>query len=420
MATSVQHRSSVALTITLLLLVFVGEPGLAQTFRVLYRFTGQPDGYEPYGGLVRDGAGNLYGTSMLGGAGSCAYYGQQAGCGTVFEVRPTGEEPVLYSFGTNNLPDGASPEGNLVRDSQGNLYGTTFFGGNNSCSDDNQYLGCGVVFKIDTAGQETVLYRFSNSPDGANPYAGLVINGGTLYGTTVSGGAYGEGTVFKVTATGQETVIYSFVGGTTDGAEPYGGLVRDAAGNLYGTTISGGAYFWGTVFKLDPNGKETILHSFKGPPDDGGSPQATLVLASGNLYGGTAQGGLSNCGDGCGTLFQVNKRTGKEKVLYRFKGAPDGRAPGTLVIDAMSNVYGATFEGGTFSNKECPNGCGTVFKLSNTGKETVLHNFSGGSDGDYPIAGLVQDAKGRLYGASLNGGNSACDGGCGVVFKITP
>jgi uncharacterized repeat protein (TIGR03803 family) len=234
MTSCLQHRGSIALTVTLLL-VLVGEPARAQTFRVLYSFTGKPDGYEPYGGLVRDGAGNLYGTTMLGGTGSCVYYGQQLGCGTVFEVRPKGEESVLYSFGTKNSPDGSSPEANLVRDSQGNLYGTTFFGGNDSCSDDNQYLGCGVVFRIDTAGKETVVYRFGNSPDGANPYAGLVIDGGTLYGTTVSGGAYNGGTVFKVTATGQETVIYSFSGGTADGAEPYGGLVRDGAGNLYGT-----------------------------------------------------------------------------------------------------------------------------------------------------------------------------------------
>jgi uncharacterized repeat protein (TIGR03803 family) len=393
----------------------------AQKFKVLYSFKEPPDGQLPYASMVRDAKGNLYSTTRSGGGYNCTFGTQQAGCGTVFKLDSAGNETVLYSFVGSD--EGFTPVGGLTRDAAGNLYGTTYYGGTGYCSDDSFDDGCGTVFKLDTAGQETVLHSFGNSPDGANPYAALIRDGsGNLYGTTMYGGTYGLGTVFKVTPSGQETVLYSFKGGS-DGGVPYAGLVRDKRGNLYGTAVLGGTYSLGTVFKLDPAGKETTLHSFKGVPD-GQSPVGSLILDSeGNLYGTTNNGGTggpcSQPNDGCGTVFEVMS-TGKERVLYSFKGVSkhDGSSPeAKLVRDAAGNIYGTTVGGGATCG---PGGCGTVFMLNNAGKETIFHNFTNGDDGGYPIGGPVLDAKGNLYGTTSSGGSTECEGGCGVVFKITP
>ena len=198
---------------------------------VLYSFTNGLDGGYPFGGLVRDSSGNLYGTTYSGGASSV---------GTVFKVTKTGTETVLHSFAGG--ADGEYPYASLVRDSSGNLYGTTSEGGASNV---------GTAFKVTPTGHETVLYSFAGGTDGANPFAGLVRDRkGNLYGTTEAGDSSGVGTVFKLTATGQETVLHTFTGGTTDGANPFGGLVRDAAGNLYGTTFVGGAFGHGAVYEI--------------------------------------------------------------------------------------------------------------------------------------------------------------------------
>ncbi|MGA2075853.1 MAG: choice-of-anchor tandem repeat GloVer-containing protein [Terriglobia bacterium] len=269
---------------------------------VLYSFGGAPDGAKPYAGVVMGAAGNLYSTTFNGGNVTCA---NTSGCGTVFMLDITGKEKVLYNF--SGAPDGANPEAGVVMDAAGNLYGTTFFGGAS---------GDGTVFKLDTAGKETVLYSFSGTPDGANPVGGLVMDvAGNLYGTTEGGGASNNGTVFMLGTADKETVLYSF-SGTPDGANPVGGLVMDVAGNLYSTTFNGGnvtctnASGCGTVFKLDTTGNETLLYMFSGGAD-GAYPTGGLVMdAAGNLYGTTFEGGdlscmFANMGLGCGTVFKL-------------------------------------------------------------------------------------------------------------------
>jgi uncharacterized repeat protein (TIGR03803 family) len=312
---------------------------------------------------------------------------------------------VLYSFNSYST-DGQSPYAGLVRDAVGNLYGTTSEGGTS---------GSGVVFKLDTTGNETVLYSFTGGDDGANPYAGLIRDGaGNLYGTAVYGGALGEGVVFKLHTTGKETALYSFTGGA-DGANPYAGLVRDAAGNLYGTASAGGSSACsegcGVVFKVDTTGKEIVLHTFAGFPTDGEFPYGGLVRDSaGNLYGTTYSGGAF---DG-GVVFRLDA-TGKETLLYTFTGGADGGNPyAGLVRDRAGNLYGTTITGG--SGRCGAEGCGVVFKLATTGKEKVLYSFARGADGvnPNPYGGLVRDAAGNLYGTTVGGGAF----GSGDVFKL--
>jgi uncharacterized repeat protein (TIGR03803 family) len=272
-----------------------------------------------------------------------------------------------------------------------------------------------------------VLHSFQGA-DGANPQAGLVRDAaGNLYGTTFFGGAHGVGVVFKVSATGTETVLHSFTG--ADGGNPFAGLIRDVAGNLYGTTSSGGTDANGVVFKLSPGGSETVLYNFTGGAD-GAVPRAGLVRdTAGNLYGTTPFGGAtSTCNPpdgpgvprmqvanpGCGVVFKLSP-TGTETVLHTFTGGADGASPvADLIRDAEGNLYGtaATGGGGT-CNQFVPPGCGTVFKLGPSGTETVLHSFTG-ADGATPVAGLVRDAAGNLYGTTYTGGADY-----GVVFKVS-
>jgi uncharacterized repeat protein (TIGR03803 family) len=244
---------------------------------VLHNFTGEADGGVPYGGVIRDSKGNLYGTAEVGGA---------SGAGVVFKVDTFGNETVLYSFTGGS--DGGYPLAGVIRDSKGNLYGTTNGGG-------ASYAG--VVFKVDTSGNETVLYSFTGGSDGGYPLAGVIRDSkGNLYGTTNGGGASGAGVVFKVDTFGNETVLYSFTGGSDGGYPLWVVLVRDSAGNLYGTTNGGGASGAGVVFKVNAAGNETVLHSFTGGAD-GGNPYAGVILGpEGNLYGTTAFGGGTNAG----------------------------------------------------------------------------------------------------------------------------
>lgn len=245
--------------------------------KVLHNFTNGPDGGNPYGPLLLDPHHNLYGTANGGGA---------AGAGVVFKIDRFGNETVLYSF--TGGADGGFPLGGLSIDSAGTLYGTTNGGGT---------AGAGVVFKLDKTGKETVLYSFTGGSDGGYPFAGLICDShGNLYGTTNGGGAAGAGVVFKVDRSGHETVLYSFTGGSDGGYPLWVTLARDHAGNLYGTTVGGGDSNAGVVFKLDPMGTETVLHSFTGGKD-GGSPYVGVVRdRDGNLYGTADSGGASNAG----------------------------------------------------------------------------------------------------------------------------
>src|ERR1039457_1531364 len=359
-------------------------PAQAQTpsETVLHAFGSVPKGGYPYAGLIRDSAGNLYGTTYQGG---------KANAGVVYGVDAAGQEKVLYSF--TGLADGGNPYGGVIRDSAGNLYGTTGAGGTS---------GYGVVFKLDKAGQETVLYAFTGGADGGYSYAGVIRDSaGNLYGTTPSGGTAGQGVVFKQSTGGQETVLYSFTGGA-DGGYPSAGVIRDSAGNLYGTASYGGTADVGVVYKVDAAGQETVLYTFP-PPHDGASPTAGVVRDSaGNLYGTTGAGGAQNAG----VVYKLD-RAGQETVLYSFTGGADGAYPHAGVIrDSAGNLYGTTPFGGT--------GSGVVYKLDTAGQETVLYAFTGGADGGTPWAGVIRDSAGNLYGTATFGGTT----GAGVVYEV--
>jgi uncharacterized repeat protein (TIGR03803 family) len=294
------------------------------TETTLHKFTCGADGCFPSAALIRDAAGNLYGTTVNGGDPVCQ-------CGVVFKMDKNGNETVLHTFMGGS--DGALTSAPVIRDAAGNLYGTTPVGGH----------GNGIVFKLDSSGKETVLYRFRGGADGSQPSGGLVRDSaGNLYGMTGSGG-HSNGTVFKLDATGHETVLYRFRGGV-DGSGPVASLVRDPAGNLYGMTGGGGTactpggQACGTVFKLDSSGAKTTLHSFIGNEEDGSFPQGGLIRDSaGNLYGTTSDSGGANVG----TIFEITS-AGVESVLSYVSGVP---APG-LVRDSEGNFYGATEVGG--------------------------------------------------------------------------
>lgn len=257
--------------------------------KVLYSFTGGNDGSSPFAGVTRDKSGNFLGTTLSGG---------DSGQGAIFELAPNGTESVLYSF--RGYPvDGIQPWAHVIADKQGNLYGTTSAGGDFTCGAG----GCGTVFKLAPDGTETVLHTFEFS-DGATPVAGLISDkAGNFYGTTAAGGPNGFGTVFTITPGGTQTVLYSFTNGA-DGGSVEGEVLLDRSGNLYGTAFDGGAYGDGVVFKLAPDGTETVLHSFGGKVSDGKNPEGALITdAAGYLYGITYSGGK----DGYGTVFRVKE-----------------------------------------------------------------------------------------------------------------
>lgn len=295
---------------------------------VLYNFTGGSDGGSPTAGLVRDSAGNLYGTTSDGGA-SCG----NVHCGVVFKLTAAGAYSVLHTF--TGGTDGAFPFSALTLDPQGNLYGTTFQGGIALCN-------CGTVFKIDTKGKHTVLYEFGNNGDGNFPKGRLIRDSaGNIFGATLQGGAHGAGSIYELSSTLKETVLHSFNGGT-DGSFPEGGVIPNGA-FFYGTTSEGTGVSTGTVFKINNQGKKTVVYAFTGGTD-GGLPDAALVKDSaGNVYGTTIDGGAA----GLGTVFEVDT-TGKETVLHSFTDKSDGRTPATnLVRDSAGNLYGiATTDSG--------------------------------------------------------------------------
>jgi uncharacterized repeat protein (TIGR03803 family) len=381
----------------------------AGVYSLFYSFQCNPDAAAgPSSGLVEDSSGNLYGTA---GGGQFEY-------GTVFKVTPSGTETVLHSF-AGPPSDGFAPgPGSLVLDPAGNVYGVTSLGGE---------FANGTVYKVTATGAESVLYNFTGGSDGRGPNGGMARDSlGNLYGTTTGGGAYDYGVVFKLTPAGSESVLHSFeanlTNGQPDGASPTSNLTQDSSGNLYGTTLAGGAFsrdcehvICGTVFEVTASGSESVLYSFKGPPFDGAysADGGLLRDISGNLYGVTELGGTNDYG----VVFRLTPE-GTESVLLNFNGTTGGGFPlDGLAMDAAGNLYGTTVGGG--SGIDCDSaGCGVLFELTTAGREIVLHDFTlmSPSDGAYPSGGVIRDPSGNLYGTLSAGGTHDC----GAIFKFTP
>jgi uncharacterized repeat protein (TIGR03803 family) len=364
-------------------------------FALLHSFSGAGgDGDGPHAGLVADAAGNLYGTTQYGGA---------SNLGTVFAIKADGSGfAALHSF-AGGAADGSSPDAELLADGA-YLYGTTLGGG---ASDR------GTVFTLEADGSGfAVLHSFSSdTANGAHPEAGVVADGaGNLYGTTYHGGAFEQGTVFTIRADGSGfSLLRSFAGGAVDGCIPYAGLLADGAGNLYGTTYQGGASDAGTVFTMTTGGSGfAVLHSFAGRGADGYEPHGGLVAdAAGNLYGTTSHGGSSDLG----TVFTIKNHASGFALLHSFAGgAADGKGPyAALVIDGAGNLYGTTRDGGA-SN------LGTIFTIKSNGSGfALLHSFAlGATDGANPSSGLLAGGAGSLYGTTCWGGASDK----GTIFTI--
>jgi uncharacterized repeat protein (TIGR03803 family) len=410
---------------------FAPSASAAPQEKVLHRFSGGGDGSVPFGNLLFDPAGNLFGTTAVGGVHNW---------GVVFELLPQEgggwTEKVLHSFNLNGT-DGIEPQGGLARDVAGNLYGATVGGGDYNCFGNP----CGTVFELtpgaDGSWKEKILHSFQGS-DGDTPVGALIIDAaGNLYGTTAYGGYnncanedLGCGTVFELMpeadGSWKEKVLYKFNADDKHGSQPFAGLIFDNAGNLYGTTVYGGTYDEGTVFELLPEAEgrwtEKVLHSFGKTPDDGINSTTSLILdAAGNLYGTNSGGGGAACYNnefGCGNVFElIPKADGgwMEKVLHTFSiDGPDGFAPyGSLTFDAAGNLYGTTSSGGAYF-------AGTAFELTPTAGgdwiEKVLHNFGNGNDGGAPYTGLIFDAADHLYGTTGGGGID----NHGTVFELIP
>jgi uncharacterized protein (TIGR03437 family) len=442
--------SGTLLTVLLIFAAYTRAQTSRPTLTTLHNFVGgTSDGAQPYAGVVIGGGGVLYGTTYGGGSDPCTLGYHPPGCGTVFSLTPpvSPGDPwtytVLYNFAGGS--DGAHPFAGLVIGSGGVLYGTTDFGGTS---------GIGTVFSLtppaspDGSWTETVIHSFTGS-DGAQPGAGVVIgSGGVLYGTAFFGGTGSScngvscGVVFALTPPAfpgdswTETVLHNFSGYPSDGAQPFAGVVIGSGGVLYGTTSSGGPDTCGTVFSLTPPTSPggawtyTVLYSFTGGTSGGGSdgagPWAVVIGSGGVLYGTTAGGGTSNFG----TVFSLTPPTSPggswtETVLHSFTDTPDGREPDAgPVIGSGGVLYGTAEFGGTSS--ACIGGCGMVFSLtpptSPGGAWTyaVLYNFAGGSGGSNPWAAVVIGSGGVLYGTTFEGGNGSCSGGCGAVFSLKP
>ncbi len=401
----------------------IASPAQNVFFTSLASFDGSNGAYPMYVSLVQGNDGNFYGTTSGGGAnGPC----RGIGCGTVFKITSAGVLTTVYSFCSQpDCEDGYWPYAGLMQASDGNFYGTTWSGGFNG--------DYGTVFEITPTGNLTMMYSF-NGADGMRPVGALVQGrDGNFYGTTYGGGNSGNGrcefvdgcgTIFKITPSGTMTTVYSFCSqlNCADGDQPTG-LVQGRDGNFYGTTAYGGngacnGYGCGTIFKITPSGMLTTLYVFC--PEgrhycaNGSQPFSALVQTSdGNFYGTTLYGGNLNCngtGDGCGTVFRITL-SGVLTSLYSFCSQPsctDGANPyAALVEDTDGNLYGTTTGGGNSSSD------GTVFEITPAGTLTTLHSFDG-SDGETPYGGLVQARNGAFYGTTSEGGAY----GQGTIFRL--
>ena len=394
----------------ILLIALCGSGVKASTTEVLYSFAGEDDGEYADTDVAIDAAGNLYGTSVLGG---------EFGGGTVWQLSPVGGgwvHTVLYSF--TGGADGGEPYKGVTLDAAGNLYGTAVTGGSGSCEG-----GCGVTYKLTKSGDswtQAVIHAFTGGDDGSGPGARVAVdNRGNVYGMTPTGGANGLGTIYalhpKSNGDWALRVIHTFTGGS-DGSSGSAGKLLLRGGHVYGAATTGGANGSGVVFEMRPTRSGEwdfkTLYSFKGAPDGVFPYGALLFDAAGNLYGTTYYGGTS----GLGTVYQLSPNgpgEWSETVLYSFKAGRDGNSSiSNLVSDAAGNLYGTTSEGGL--------GSGTIFKLtldaSGTWTERIPHRFQGSPDGAFPYAGMVGDGAGIFYGATVHGG----DDGDGAIYRFTP
>lgn len=379
----------------------------AGTTKVVYSFAGDNDGEYTDTELVRDSAGNLYGTTVQGGLSKS---------GTVFEVTPAGVHTVLYNF--KGGTDGGEPYKGVTLDAHGNLYGTAVTGGGGSCEG-----GCGVVYQLTNSGgvwTQTVIHTFLGS-DGSGPGSPVAFDRhGSLYGTTPTGGAYGLGVVYRISPNGTGGwnfhVIHNFTGGADGIGGGAGRLLIDSSTNVYGVCTTGGVNGLGTVFELSPIGGKwqfTTLYAFKSQPDAAWPYGGLVADGLGNLYGTTYYGGTS----GNGTVYRLSLSNGtwSETGMYSFRGSADGANPiSTLVADGAGNFYGTTSAGGA----SC--GCGTIFKMTRSATggwtESAVYRFPGAPNAGQAYNGLVRDASGNFYGATVSGGSS----GEGAIYEFTP
>jgi uncharacterized repeat protein (TIGR03803 family) len=459
-----KHFSGASWSLALVLLIFVSTSVASAQWneQVLYSFQGGDDGNSPIGGLVFDAAGNLYGATFEGGAYQC---------GTVYQLSPPEQpgdpwtEAVIYTFRCKAFNDGVYPEGGLVIDAAGNLYGTTGYGGAGNCVLVGALMGCGMVYELSPPAQkgeawtETILYSFpTDAKEGYVPWGDLVFDPkGNLYGATYFGGGYGTscnpfyqycGAVFELSPPMQkggawtEKVLHGFQGTSAgsvagDGEYPNGGLIIDNEGNLYGTTYQGGTGLascstgdgqtgCGTVFEMsplkDPEGAWTEKVLYRFDAEDGANPAAAVVSDQlGNLYGTTYSGGANNA---CGLVFELRKpheefQLWAEAALGSFNCRTNGEYPdGGVAFDGTGALYGTTIGS--------PHG--EVFRLavpsssSSMTAVNVLYEFEDAPDGGHPDGPLVFDKTGNIYGITQWGGTGQdCDyGGCGTVYEVSP
>ena len=388
----------------------VGSAFAASTPKVIYSFMGGSDGEYTDTELVVDGAGNLYGTSVQGGT---------FGGGTVFELSPSASgwtHTVLYNF--TGGADGGEPYKGVTLDAHGDLYGTAVTGGGGSCEG-----GCGVVYQLTNSGgiwTQSVIHAFKGS-DGSGPGSPVTVDAqGNLYGTTPTGGATGFGVIYEMKpgdGSWSFKVIHTFTGGIDGLGGSASRMLLDAAGNLYGVNTVGGATGFGNVYKLSRSAGSwnlTTIYSFQDQPD-GASPYGGVIFdKDGNLYGTTYYAGVNDVG----TVYKLTRSNGSwtESVLYSFKGGSDGDSPiSTLVTDAKGNLYGTTSDGGA---AKC--GCGTIFKLTRgvggNWTESVMYRFPGAPKAGFAYNGIVSDGKGNFYGATVHGGT----GNDGAIYQFAP
>jgi uncharacterized repeat protein (TIGR03803 family) len=391
--------STVVVTFAIAILML--GSAFAQTYTSLYSFTGNDGAEFPVdnGSLALDANGNIYGTTR----------GEHTG--TVFELNTAGQEtPIYYFKGHAGGGDGAFPYSGLIRDNNGNLYGTTSGGGG----------GYGTIFEfqfVNGVWMETVLHSFDN---GGQPKWSFTFDAnGNLYGFTSDHGGRANAHAYKFDSMGSYTQLTFFKGKAGD--EPVGVPALDPAGNLYGATAAGGRQCnCGLIFKLNPAGQETVLYKFRGQ-EDGAYPNSSLILdtKARALYGTASAGGDLSCSapTGCGVLFKMG--AAGETVLHSFTGGADGGYPSSIIRDTNGNIYGAARAGGDLTCNP-PAGCGLLFKMDTANNFAVLYAFSAA---DFPAGspdccgGLVLDGQGNLYGTTGGGGDPICE--CGTVFKLS-